>query len=57
MKIIIICLFIILVASGYMAITQEKRFLKEFKKVEMVNQQTNRDDYVIVITEDEEDDE
>jgi hypothetical protein len=37
-----------------MAITQEKR-IKEVQKVETINQQTNHDNYVIVITEEEDD--
>jgi len=57
MKTIIICLLIILVGSGYMAITQEKRVLKEVGKVEIVNPQTNQinDDYIVEITEEEDD--
>jgi len=55
MKTIIICLLIILVGSGYMAITQEKRVLKEVGKVEIVNQQTNQtnDYYIVEITEED----
>ena len=55
MKTIIICLLIILVGSGYMAITQEKRVLKEVGKVEIVNQQTNQtnDNCIVEITEED----
>lgn len=62
MKTIIICLLIILIFSGYMAITTDSRFKKVSAQnaVGIVNplknNQTNNE-YIIEIIEEEEDDE